>query len=118
MMNWIYVIVYLLCSVTGSTLLKYGQAENVKALFTVPFINMNVSLFSIIGFLFYGFSFVVYTILLGKFELSTISPITVGLVYVLLMITAFIFFKEQITFTKLLGSALILVGILLIIIKK
>ena len=57
MMNWIYVIVYLLCSVTGSTLLKYGQAGNVKALFTVPFINMNVSLFSIIGFLFYGFSF-------------------------------------------------------------
>lgn len=118
MINWIYLIFYIIFSVSGSTLLKYGSSENAKALFTIPFIDMNMSLTSFIGFIAYGLSFVFYTILLSKFDLSFISPLTVGLVYVLLMITAFIFFKESITITKILGSTMILTGIILMLIKK
>ena len=117
-MNWIYLVLYIIFSVSGSTLLKFGSSESVKSLITVPFINMSVSGFTILGFFFYGLSFVFYTILLSKFDLSFISPVTVGLVYVLLMITAFVFFKEQITGFKLLGSSLILIGVLLMIVKK
>jgi len=118
MMNWIYLVLYVLCSVSGSTLLKFGSSTAVKTLFTIPIINLNISLTSLIGFISYGLSFVFYTILLSKFDLSFISPLTVGIVYVLLMITAFIFFKEEITVVKIIGSGLILLGILMIIIKK
>ena len=100
----------------SSTLLKFGSST--KSLFTVPFINMSISTYTFIGFICYGLSFLFYTILLSKFDLSFISPLTVGLVYVLLMITAFVFFHEQITAYKIIGSSLILIGILLIIIKK
>ena len=115
-MNWIYLIVYIIFSVSGSTLLKLGSQTN--ALFTIPFIKMGISTYTFIGFICYGLSFVFYTILLSKFDLSFISPLTVGLVYVLLMITAFAFFHEQITAYKLLGSSLILIGVLLMIVKK
>ena len=115
-MNWIYLIIYIIFSVSGSTLLKLGSTT--KTLFTVPFINMGISAYTFIGFICYGLSFLFYTILLSKFDLSFISPLTVGLVYVLLMITAFLFFHEQVTVYKLIGSSLILIGVLLMIIKK
>lgn len=115
-MNWMYLVLYIIFSVSGSTLLKFGSTA--KTLFTVPFVNMSISTYTFIGFMCYGLSFIFYTILLSKFDLSFISPLTVGLVYVLLMITAFIFFHEQITVYKLMGSSLILIGVLLMIVKK
>lgn len=114
-MNIIFIVLYVIFAVTGSTLLKYGGLEHVKSLFTVPFVNMNVSWVTLIGFICYGISFLLYTVLLNKFDLSFISPLTVALVYILLMITAFVIFKEPITPTKIIGCSLILVGILLMI---
>ena len=117
-MNWLYLVLYIIFSVSGSTLLKFGSSTAAKTLFTLPIVNMNISGFTFIGFIMYGLSFLFYTVLLSKFDLSFISPLTVGLVYVLLMITAFIFFKEEITVFKLIGSSMILVGVLLMVLKK
>ena len=115
-MNWIFVVFYVLFAISGSTLLKYGMTT--KSLFVVPFVNMKVSWVSLIGFFSYGISFLLYTVLLSKFELSFISPIITGIVYFLLMVTAFLFFKEPVTFNKIVGSLLIIVGILFMIVKK
>ena len=118
MINYIFLVFYVIFAVTGSTLLKFGSSVNAKSLFVVPFIDMKISLISLLGFITYGLSFILYTILLSKFDLSFISPLTVGIVYVLLMITAFVFFKENITLLKLTGSSLILIGILLMVTSK
>lgn len=99
-------------------MLKFGSSESIKALFTVPIVNMNISLWSLLGFILYGLSFIFYTVLLSKFDLSFISPLTVSLVYILLMVTAFVFFKEPITTYKLAGSTLILLGVILMLVKK
>ena len=112
------IISYIIFAVSGSTLIKFGGFTDFKVLFTLPFVNMPFSWVTLIGFICYGISFIVYTILLNRFDLSFISPLTVGLVYVLLMITAFLFFKEQFTVYKIVGSAMILCGIFLIILKK
>ncbi|MEG0825989.1 MAG: hypothetical protein RR404_00810 [Bacilli bacterium] len=117
-MNVVLIISYVIFAVGGSTLLKYGGLEHIKALFTVPFVNVNVSWITLIGFMCYGISFLLYTVLLNRFDLSFISPLTVAVVYILLMITAFIIFKEPITLQKIMGSSLILIGILLMIVKK
>lgn len=117
-MNWVLIILYVVFAVSGSTLLKYGGLEQIKTLFVVPFVNMSVSWVTLIGFVCYGISFLIYTVLLNKFELSFISPLTVAVVYVLLMITAFIIFKEPITTQKIVGSFLILVGILFMVTGK
>lgn len=111
-------VLYVVFAVLGSTLLKLGGLEKFKALFTVPIVNVSVSSITLIGFVCYGISFLVYTILLNKYNLSFISPLTVALVYILLMITAFIIFKEPITIMKISGSVLILIGIIIMIVSK
>jgi len=117
-MSVVFIVLYVIFAVLGSTLLKYGGLEHVKTLFTVPFVNINISFITLIGFISYGLSFLLYTVLLNKFDLSFISPLTVALVYILLMITAFVIFKEPITPSKMIGCGLILIGILLMIKSK
>ena len=109
---------YVIFAVLGSTLLKFGGLEKFKSLFTVPIVNVSISSVTLIGFICYGISFLVYTILLNKYNLSFISPLTVALVYILLMITAFVIFKEPLTATKIIGSSLILIGIITMILSK
>jgi len=114
-MTWVYIALYVVFAVVGSTLLKAGASA--EELFTVPLINLPVSLITLFGILSYGVSFILYTVLLSRLELSFLSPVTVGLVYILLMLTAVFFFHEPMTASKISGSLLVLVGVLLMIIK-
>lgn len=117
MLNVFLMIAYVLMAVSGSTLIKYGSLEGTRHLFTIPFINMGVSLASLFGILTYGISFFLYIILLTRFDLSFVSPLLIAFVYVLLMFTAFVIFKESFTFYKTLGCSLILIGVILVILK-
>lgn len=117
-MNIVYIVLYVIFAVVGSTLLKYGGLEHVKGLFTVPFVDITISFVTLIGIVCYGLSFLLYIILLNKFDLSFISPLTVSLVYLLLMVTAFVIFKEPVTIQKIVGSSLILLGIIMIVTNK
>lgn len=118
MMDAILVILYAIFAVGGSTLIKYGGLAKVTALFTVPIVNVSVSPISILGILCYGASFILYVFLLNRLPLSFVSPVTIGLVYVLLMITAVLVFGEQMTTIKIIGCGLILAGILLVLAAK
>lgn len=118
MLNIILMITYVVMAVLGSTLIKYGSTAGVKGLFTVPIVHMSVSFISLIGIVAYGVSFLVYIVLLTRFDLSFVSPLLIAFVYLLLMVTAFVIFKEAITFYKILGCSFILIGILLVIFKS
>lgn len=118
MLNVILITLYVVFAVGGSTLIKYGGIAKDAALFTVPIANVSLSPISFLGILFYGASFVLYILLLNRLELSFVSPVTVGIVYVLLMITAVLVFGEQMTVIKMLGCGLILAGVLLVLTGK
>ncbi|HSX30429.1 MAG TPA: EamA family transporter [Candidatus Saccharimonadales bacterium] len=109
--------VYVLAAVLGSTLIKYGSMGK-KVLYTVPVVHMGLSLATLFGVFAYGISFLLYIVLLSRFDLSFISPLLVAFVYVLLMFTAFLIFKEQLTLYKILGCSLILVGVVLVLMKR
>ncbi|MEI7615796.1 MAG: hypothetical protein WCJ54_03700 [Actinomycetota bacterium] len=117
-MNIILVILYVIFAVGGSTLIKYGGLSKIASLITIPIVDIGVSLISLLGIICYGASFLFYILLLNKFDLSFISPVTIGIVYVLLMITAAIVFKEQFTILKTIGCTIILAGIMLVIVSK
>ena len=117
-MNIILIVLYVIFAVGGSTLIKYGTLPKIQSLLTIPFVNVNISLIAILGIISYGLSFLLYIFLLSKFDLSFISPVTVGIVYVLLMITALIIFGEQFSVIKVIGCAIILAGILMIVSGK
>jgi len=117
-MNVVLIVLYVIFAVVGSTLIKYGGLNKVAALLVLPIVHVGISAISLLGILSYGLSFVFYILLLNKFDLSFISPLTVGIVYVLLMITAAVVFNEQFTILKTLGCGLILGGIFLILASK
>lgn len=117
-MNIIFIILYVIFAVGGSSLIKYGSLAKEVTTFTLPFVNVGFSWISVLGVLCYGLSFLLYVLLLSIFDLSFISPLTVGLVYVLLMITAVIIFGEHFTVLKTIGCSIILIGILMVISGK
>jgi len=112
------IILYVVFAVGGSTLIKYGGLAKVTSLITLPIVHVSISLISLFGILCYGISFLLYILLLNKFELSFISPLTIGVVYVLLMATAVVVFHEHFTVLKTIGCTLILAGILLVVLTK
>jgi small multidrug resistance pump len=117
-MNAILIICYVLFAVGGSTLIKYGGLSKIASLITLPIVNINISFISLLGIVCYGLSFAVYILLLNKLDLSFLSPITIGIVYVLLMITAALVFNESFTIIKIIGCSLILGGIMLVLVTK
>jgi drug/metabolite transporter (DMT)-like permease len=118
MLSYALIALYVIFAVGGSTLIKYGGIAKVATLITIPLIHIQASLITLAGIVLYGLSFLFYVILLNKFDLSFISPITIGLVYVFLMVTAIVVFNEQFTLLKTIGCVLILVGVLLVIITN
>lgn len=118
MMNIVLIVIYVIFAVGGSTLIKYGGIAKSTALFTIPIVNVSLSPISLFGILCYGASFVLYVFLLNRLDLSFVSPVTIGIVYVLLMITAVLVFGEQMTAIKIVGCGLILAGVLLVLSTK
>ncbi len=65
------------------------------------------------GIISYGFSFLLWIKVLSKVELSYAYPM-VSLGYVLIMIFSYFFFKENITPIRIVGVALIMIGVVLV----
>lgn len=112
------IVLYVVFAVGGSTLIKYGGLQKAVSLLVLPVVHVRISLVSLVGIACYGVSFLLYILLLNKFDLSFISPLTIGIVYVLLMITALVIFNEHFTVLKTLGCTMILAGIFLILLTK
>ena len=56
-------------------------------------------------------------LLVSKFDLSYIVPITQGIVYVLIFLSSIGVFKEQVKLNGIIGTVLVILGIVLINIK-
>lgn len=97
--------------------MKLGSNENLKY-FLIPLIGLHITYISIIGYVCYIFSFLLYTIIISKFELGVIVPILSGLVNIGVLIIAFFVFNESFNNTKLVGVILVCLGIILINLKR
>ena len=113
MINLLTFIGFFLFTSAGMVFIKFGgQSHN--TFFTVPVIDFKLSTFSIIGFLLYGISFVLYSSLLQKYELTFLNPVTIGITAILIFFSGVVFFNETLTLVKVLSLGLILAGVLLI----
>ena len=70
------------------------------------------------GIILYGISFLLYTFLLSEYDLGYIIPLTTGLVYVLIFIASVVVFHEAFTIIKVTGIIVILVGVVLLNLKR
>ena len=116
-----YIILYLVLTVSGLVLLKSGLAQTqllgltglIKSLLNLKFLLSHLKF--VLGILCYGLSFITWMFLLSKKDLSNIYPLTVGIVYALIMAASVVFFHEQFTLYKIIGVVLIGLGILFLL---
>lgn len=117
-MNYLICLVYLVFSIAGLTFMKLGSIHESLTLFTVPVINLNVNFISMWGYLCYICSFLIYTVVVSRFELGVVIPILSGIVNVVIFIVGITIFNEKFNIYSICGIFFICIGIILMNIKK
>ncbi len=114
-LNIFLICIAVLCNVFAQVSIKQASKG--------AFLNNSVSLLSIktailnpfiwLGIILYFISFVLSVFIYKKFELSIISPIMMSMIYVLIIVVSYFIFSEQISTGKIIGSLVIISGIII-----
>lgn len=111
-MKYLLILVQILLNTSAQLLLKKGVAgiNFSSAFFQLIFSCItNVYIFS--GILIFVISLVLWLYLLSIFELSLLYPIC-SLGYVFTAVGGWLFFSENLSFYRILGTVIILIGVL------
>ena len=104
--------VYLILAVIGMTFIKSGHET--ESFFSIPFFDVSLSVRTLIGILFYGFSFLVFTFYVSKLNIGIVVPVVSGLTCVAIVILGYFLFEEHITPGQFVGIAFIVLGTVLV----
>ena len=115
-MQVITIIIYAIVSVTGLTLVKLGSSTPLSVSLQQSGFSFGVGW--VLGLILYILSFLIYMTLIAKNNLTYITPVSSAVVYILTMVVALCIFKEQVTPVQWIGWCLILVGVVLMNVKK
>lgn len=110
------IMVYIFFTVGGLVFIKLGS-DNFSLILKTSKISFTCSPYLMLGLSFYLVSFVMWTIIVKGNKLSVIYPLTTGLVQILIFIFAVIIFHEKVEPLKLIGTAIIILGVVLLNIK-
>lgn len=113
----ILVIIYIILTIVGVILMKLGGNTG-EISFISSEIEFSINLISLFGFVSYIASFLLFTNIVVKFNLSYIMPITSGLIQVFTLISGFFVFKENITIKGIVGALIVILGIIIMNIKN
>ncbi|WP_367344004.1 multidrug efflux SMR transporter [Methanomethylovorans sp.] len=97
-MSYLYLTAAILFEVCGTTCMKLSE-------------GFTRVLPSILIFIFYGISFMFFTIALKKIDVSVGYAIWAGLGVAMISFIGFVGFHEQMTLVKLMSIALIIIGV-------
>lgn len=117
-MNILIILVYTLLSVSGVVFFKLGSTQELTLEVTASAFCLKISWLSILGLVFYVISFLIYMGLVAKTDLGYLVPVCTGVVYLMTLSASVLIFKESFTATDIVGSLLILGGVILMNIKK
>lgn len=112
-MRIILCMIYFCFSIMGLIFMKQGSAVNSNALFVIPIVEIKITAISFIGYFFYGISFLLYCVLVSKYDLSSLTPFLTGMMNILVVLSSIFVFHEKISAFGWAGISLITVGIVL-----
>lgn len=115
-MKYLMILIYLTFSVSGLVLMKKGGNPGKISINKKNF-SLSFSMISLLGFVCYLCSFLIFTKIVVMFDLSYIMPIVTGIVQVATLIVANKFFNEKISKKSLFGACLVIVGIIVMNLK-
>ena len=73
---------------------------------------------TLLGFLFYIVSFLLWQKLLVKYDLSSMVPIVTGISQIIIIIIGYVIFKENVNIQNIIGAITIIVGIIIMTFGK
>ena len=117
-MNNPILYLYILATSLALIILKFATTAGAPISYLEGKLHYNINIFTIIGVLLYAISFVAYTYLIAKFDLGYIVPIMAAFVYIIVFSASFIIFKEVFTLPKIAGITMIILGLILINLKR
>lgn len=112
------ILIYVLCSGGGLTLLKHGVSKGVEFRIVKGVFDISFNYTLILGMLLYVTSFLLSLVIMSKMEIHYFYPVSAGLIYILVCAMAILFFNETITLTELIGMGFILIGVVIMNLKK
>jgi len=110
-------ILYVFLTVSGLILFKLGANLSQIGVVAKGILSLQISFISIIGIVCYGCSFFIYLLLISKNALSFLMPVITGIVYISVLTASVLILKEKVTLFSVMGSLLILFGVILMVIK-
>lgn len=113
-MDKLIIAAYVLTTVSGLILLKLGTTGSGLLSIVDGRPSLTISGLTILGILFYGVSFLLYIILISKFSLGYIIPLTTAFVYILVFLASYFIFKEGFTLLKVVAISMIIGGVILL----
>lgn len=116
-MDIMFIGVYIVLTISGVVLFKLGTQKGFLVSVSTGVFNLKISLLSILGLVCYLCSFLMYIFLISKFDMSYIVPVTTGVVQVAIFVFAILIFKESVSISKVVATALILIGVIIMNIK-
>ena len=112
------IILYAVISVAGLTLVKLGSNNPLSFSFGSSGFSFSLGWMTLLGLALYVVSFLMYMMLIAKNNLSYLTPVSTAIVYILTMLVAVVVLKEQMTLLQWGGWCLILIGALLMNLKR
>ena len=116
-MKYLLLLLYVISGAFGMVLVKLGGAES-QFSFSKGKLSIETGYFFLIGLILYVISFIVWMIILQKFELTFISPLAYGLLFIALALVSWIFLGETLDLYKIIGIILIISGALTMTVFK
>lgn len=115
-MKYILILIYLILTLSGLVLMKKGGNPG-KVEVNKKSIMLSMSPISALGFICYLCSFLIFTKIVIMFDLSYIMPIVTGIVQVMTLVVANIFFKEKFSKKAIIGASFVIIGIIIMNLK-
>lgn len=111
-------IIYVACSSLGLVLLKVGLNNGTLITLHSTFLELKLHTFLMTGAVLYILSFLLNMIVMSRFNLSYVYPISAGLIYIAILVFSLLILKEQMSLMQVMGTIFILIGIIIMNIKK
>ena len=116
-MNYVLVLVYLVLTTSGLIFIKLGGNPGTLAL-KEGNLALSINWISGIGLICYLCSFLLFTRIVGMFNLSYIFPIVTGIVQIITLVASKFVFKEELSIQAIIGASLVIVGIVIMNFKN
>ena len=111
------VFFYLVFSILGITLVKMG-GSNVVFDISMAKLHFEMKLLTMFGLLSYVVSFILFINIIPRYDLSYITPLTIGITQVAIILISYFVFKESLTLPRILGIVIIVAGVFLLNVKN